>query len=455
MGHDSIVPGTLKTCPTKSNPSSNPVLQPIQTLCELVAIPSVNLMGRPRPGDDPAEAKLTDYLEELFKRLGIPAVRQPVESGGDNLFAMVEPEPTGERNRPLILFEAHQDTVPVTGMTIPPFVPEVRQGRLYGRGSCDVKGGMAAMLVALARLHHERPKRMPTVVLACTVNEEFGFTGATALTTLWQPLEEDTKRGREGEGETGRARNAGVSSLPLSLSPPLPLSPSLFPRRPDCAVVAEPTELQVVVAHKGVMRWRCSTRGRAAHSAMPSAGENAIYRMARALAAIEKYARDIVGTLATHPLCGPATLNVGTIAGGLSVNTVPDHCTIEIDRRIVPGEEHQTARQHLIDHLQREAGLDFTLEHEAPFLLALSLADEHNRPLAERLAAAASGLVEPCRPVGVPYGTDAAAFAAAGVPTVVFGPGSIAQAHTADEWIALDQVEKAAEIYYRFVTSFC
>jgi acetylornithine deacetylase len=177
--------------------------------------------------------------------------------------------------------------------------------------------------------------------------------------------------------------------------------------------------------------------------------------MAKALVAIEKYARDVVGTLATHPLCGPATLNVGTIAGGLSVNTVPDACVIEIDRRTVPGEDHQAARQHLIDYLQREAGLDFALEHETPFLVALTLSDEHNRRLAERLAASASGLVEPCRAVGVPYGTDGAAFAAAGVPTVVFGPGSIAQAHTADEWIALDQVEKAAEMYYRFVKLLC
>jgi acetylornithine deacetylase len=177
--------------------------------------------------------------------------------------------------------------------------------------------------------------------------------------------------------------------------------------------------------------------------------------MATALVAIEKYAREVVGTLGTHPLCGPATMNVGTIAGGVSVNTVPDACTIEIDRRMVPGEEHQSARQHLIDYLERDAGLRFALEHEAPFLEALPLADEHNGPLADRLRAAASGLVEPCRAVGVPYGTDAAAYAAAGVPSVVFGPGAIAQAHTADEWIALDQVEKAAEVYYRFVKSFC
>jgi len=220
-------------------------------------------------------------------------------------------------------------------------------------------------------------------------------------------------------------------------------------------VVSEPTDLEVVVAHKGLVRWRCHARGRAAHSATPGAGDNAIYKMARAVVAIERYAHEVVGTLGTHPLCGPATLNVGTITGGVSVNKVPDRATIEIDRRLAPNEKPDSARQHLIDYLQQKAALGFTLEHDPPYMEGPPLADDHNRPLAERVAKAASGLAAPCRAVGVPYGTDGALFAAAGVPTVIFGPGSIAQAHTADEWIALDQVEIAAEIYYRFVKSFC
>src|SRR5262249_33706533 len=147
----------------------------------------------------------------------------------------------------LMLLEAHQDTVPVGGMTIEPFTPTVRDGRLYGRGACDIKGGMAAMLAACARLAKERPAAMPTVVMACTVNEEHGFTGATALVRQW--------------AESG----------------------GFIPRRPDAAVIAEPTQLQVVVAHKGVVRWRCHTRGRAAHSSQPQMGDNAIFRMARVL----------------------------------------------------------------------------------------------------------------------------------------------------------------------------
>ncbi len=401
-------------------------------------------MGRPRTADDPAEANLTNHLQLLFDRLGIDAVRQAVEPGRDNIFAVVGGANVASASQPLVFFEAHQDTVPVTGMTIPPFVPEVRQGRLYGRGACDTKGGMAAMLFALARLHAERRSDMPTVVVACTVNEEFGFSGALAARSLW----------RRGKNEKETRQEPLSPSLPLPFSTS-PFLRSVLLRRPDYAVVAEPTELQVVVAHKGLVRWRCRARGRAAHSAMPQAGENAIYKMGKALVAIERYARDVVGGLGSHPLCGPATLNVGTIGGGVSVNTVPDDCTIEIDRRMVPHETHDAARQHLIDYLEREAGLGFVLEHEAPFMKALPLADDHNRALADRLLAAASQIGEPCRTVGVPYGTDGATFADAGVPTVVFGPGSIAQAHTADEWVALDQVEKAAEIYYRFVKSFC
>jgi acetylornithine deacetylase/succinyl-diaminopimelate desuccinylase-like protein len=206
----------------------------------------------------------------------------------------------------------------------------------------------------------------------------------------------------------------------------------------------------VVVAHKGVVRWRSTTRGRAAHSAQPETGQNAIYRMARVLVAIERYQEEVVGTLGSHPLCGPATLSVGTIAGGVSVNTVPDRCTIEIDRRLAGCEEPGPARRHLIEYLRRQCDAASWLEHEPPFMSGLALGDDANGPLAERLSAAAREVAGACRRVGVSYATDAAVLAAAGVPAVVFGPGSIAQAHTADEWIDLDEVRQAAEIYYRF-----
>jgi acetylornithine deacetylase/succinyl-diaminopimelate desuccinylase family protein len=387
-----------------------------EILAHLVAIPSVNPMGRDVAGPPFLESRLTDHLETLLRSFGLAVERQPVHPGRENLVGRLDGAISPDEGGEVLLLDAHQDTVPVEGMTIEPFKPEIRDGRLYGRGACDTKGGMAAAIVAIARLAEDRPQGMPTVLMAFTVNEECGFTGARAAAEL--------------------CRSAGPGSI--------------VPRRPDGAVVLEPTGLEVVVAHKGMVRWRCSTRGRAAHSSQPEAGQNAIYRMAGVLQAIEGYARDMAGSLAGHPICGPATLSVGTIRGGVSVNTVPDRCTIELDRRLPPGEDPDEARQGLIDHLTRVLGSDFPIEHEPPYLVGLPLSDEHNAMAAERLARAVRAVTRQCRQTGVPYGTDAADFAAAGVPTVVFGPGHLAQAHTVDEWIALSEVEQAAEILYRF-----
>ena len=270
------------------------------------------------------------------------------------------------------------------------------------------------MLAALSRRAQQRPAGMPTIVMACTVNEENGFTGAEALRELL-------------ESPTG-----------------------LLPRKPDAAVIAEPTDLQVVVAHKGVVRWRCRTLGRAGHSARPEAGENAIYRMARVLGALERYHSELLGGLGSHPLCGQATLSVGTIRGGVSVNTIPDRCTIEIDRRLRPDEDPDEAYRHLVDHLARNPELGFPLEHDPPYMRGLALSDGANGPLARRLAEFVREVVGDRRLLGVSYATDAAFLAAAGIPSVVFGPGSIEQAHTADEWLSLDQLEQAAEVLHRF-----
>ncbi len=372
-------------------------------------------MGGTAAGPEFGEARLTDHLQSLFEDLGLRCRRQQVHPHRENLIASLDGEVDPAKGGKLILLGAHQDTVPVGGMTIEPWNPAVRGGRLYGRGACDVKGGMAAMIAAIARLAREQPPGMPTIVMACTVNEEYGFSGASALRGLLH--------GQEG---------------------------GIILRKPDAAVVAEPTDLDVVVAHKGVVRWRCHARGRAGHSAQPERGDNAIYKMARALRVLEGYQREVVGALGSHPLCGPATMSVGTIRGGISVNTIPAQCTIEIDRRLPPGEEPNEAYRYLIEHLARDGDLDFPLEHEPPYMQGPALSDEENRGLADQMVRIVTGVAGDCRPVGVPYATDAAFIAAAGIPTVVFGPGSIDQAHTDDEWLPLDQLEQAAEILYQF-----
>jgi acetylornithine deacetylase/succinyl-diaminopimelate desuccinylase-like protein len=397
---------------------------PVATLRDLVAIPSINPMGRAVAGPEFFEYRVTEYLEQLFASLGIPTVRQPIAPLRENLIARLDGYPWPEHGGSVILLEAHQDTVPVEGMTIPPFAATVEKGRLFGRGACDIKGGMTSMLAVMARLAAERAKLQgqeiarPTVYMACPVNEEHGFTGALGLCRLWETAD------------------------------------PIFPIKPHVAIVAEPTQLRVIVAHKGAVRWRLHTHGRSSHSSAPEKGANAIFRMAKVLNALERYQKEIVGGLAEHPLCGKATLSVGTITGGISVNTVPDRATIEIDRRLVPGEDPMRARQHIIDFLAQETGLAEHIEHAEPYMKNGGLTDARNGGLADQLVAVVRGLGIASQKSGVAYGTDAACYDAVGVPTVVFGPGSIEQAHTADEWVPLAEVDQVSEAIYRFIAEF-
>ena len=391
----------------------------VQTLVDLVRIPSVNPMGAAVEGDIYLEHRVTKYLEELFTRLDLPFERHTVSPQRDNIIARVDGDVPPEKGGPVIMFEAHQDTVPVEGMTIDPFGAEIRNNRLYGRGSCDIKGGLAAMLVATARLAKDRPRGRPTLIMACTVNEEHGFTGATHWANAYA------------------GKNAQQPS-------------KLLRQIPQATIVAEPTRLNVVVAHKGAVRWRCHTAGTATHSSQPHLGDNAIYHMGRVLQSLETYARDVVKGLGSHPLVGGPTLSVGTIAGGIGVNTVPDRCTIQIDRRVLPGEDPQAAFDHVGEYLKAKLPNGTPVSHDVPFMMTRGLSDEHNGDVAKRLATAIQRAGGPGEHVGVPFGTDAPHFAATGCPTVVFGPGSIDQAHTADEWLDLDQLRAAAEILYDF-----
>lgn len=384
---------------------------PLPLLKDLVSIPSVNPMGRDVSGPEYYEQRVTEYLERHLSRLGVAYEVTEIRPGRANVLARLD----GSASSRTVLLDAHQDTVPVDGMTIPPFEPIEQNGRVYGRGSCDVKGGLAAMLAAFTRLSIDRPAEMPNVVLSCTCDEEATSLGIYRLVGGWM-----------GKAEPSR----------------------LCPSKPDVAVIAEPTELEIVVAHRGATRWKLRTTGRACHSSRPSEGINAIYRMARVLKLLEDYASWLPTSRPAHPLCGPATLSVGLISGGSSVNVVPDSCVIEIDRRVIPGEDNLAARTEIASYLQER--LDFDLIHEEPYCLSPPLGDDLNGELAARLASAVTAVVGTCKTLGVPFGTHASRTAKAGVPSVVFGPGNIAQAHTKDEWIDIAQLRQAAEIYYQF-----
>ena len=383
----------------------------LNLLKKLVSIPSVNPMGRDVSGPEFFETRLTEFLVQSLEETGILYERIEIAPGRSNILARLD----SDQNTKTVLLDAHQDTVPVDGMTIDPFDPVERDGRLYGRGSCDVKGGLAAMFVAFARLAKERPPNRPHVILSLTCDEEATSLGINHLTDSWS-----------GSQPTYR----------------------LCPKRPDVAIVAEPTSLNIVVAHRGATRWKLHTTGRACHSSRPNEGINAIYRMAKVVGCLEEYARWLPDSRPAHPLCGPATLSVGRIDGGSSVNVVPDSCTIEVDRRIIPGEDRFAVIEDLATYLRER--LDFDVQHDPPYCASPPLNDDLNGNLAQQLMRSITDVVGPRQVLGVPYGTHASRIARAGVPAVVFGPGDIAQAHTKDEWIDITQLEQSSEIYYRF-----
>ena len=348
------------------------------------------------------ESRVTAFLEGELRKLGCEFRRQQVAEGRDNISATYTPPHPAPFS---VLFEAHQDTVPVDGMIVEPFGAKVEGGKLYGRGSCDVKAGVAVMLTAFARLVKEKPAGSAQVTVAFTVDEEHGGSGIQSL------------------------MQSGL--------------------RADYAIVAEPTLLNIVHAHKGVARWAIETTGRACHSSRPDQGVNAVYRMARLLTAIEEYAQQLQ-KLPPDPLLGPRTISVGRVLGGVSPNTVPDFCRADVDRRLIPGETYDTATADLDAFLRARPDVDF------PFTLArgsagcLPLGPDLSVELVKRFGATIDSVVGKHTVHPVPFGTDAATVAAVGVPVVVFGPGDIAQAHTKDEWIDLAQLEPAAEILFRF-----
>ncbi len=373
----------------------------LNTLKDLIAIPSVNPMRA--DSGEAAERAAIDCLESLLRAEQIDCERQAVVDGRENLIAVVHA--SGGSTSGGLLLNSHIDTVPVANMAISPFDPVLKDGRIFGRGSCDAKASIAAMLAALLE-HAQRPKRPRPVLFLATVDEEFSFRGS---------------------------RRFIERSWPVS-----------------AAVVGEPTELTNVIAHKGVVRWRLQVRGVSAHGATPELGRSAIYDGARVAVLLEQYASEL-GRRAAHPLLKQPTLNVGRVTGGQAVNMVPDRCEFEIDRRVLPGESATEALKDCEEWLRKRAeGLDFSLED--PFLDDPALETSPDATVVRSLQNAQQcvlGSASPC--VGAHYGTDGSKLAAAGIETVVCGPGNIAQAHTKAEFVEVEQVHLAVRLYDQLI----
>lgn len=367
----------------------------VDLLADLVALPSVNPGGRDVSGPDYTEQAVIDRLAAFLQEHRIDYERQEVLPHRENLIAMAE----GKDRSQTVFLESHADTVAVEGMTIAPFDPVVRDGRLYGRGSCDAKGQLAAMFTALARLLQQGgPATNVAVIAGC--DEEYQFRGVAHLI------------------QSGFRASRGV--------------------------VGEPTELNLIIAHKGCARWRLHVRGKPAHSSNPHLGDNAISKMVPVITALEDYQRELQERPA-HPLTGKPTLAITLIQGGSQINVVPDHCWIAIDRRLVPGEEATYIQAEVAAAIRRVTEVELEWEE---VILDYSMEIDPQERIVQELARAVQNVTgrQPALQ-GVSYGTDASKFVRAGMPTVVFGPGSIARAHTAEEYIEIDQLEQAVEIY--------
>lgn len=367
-------------------------------LRELIALPSVNPAFLPANDPCAGERRVAEFLAATAAGAGLDVDLQPVSKGRANLLTRLVPAGKVSRR---ILLAPHLDTVGGDLERI--FNPRLKNGRLYGRGACDTKGSVAAMLAALMKLAGSpRRPRQTEIVFAGLVDEENGQGGSRALVAK------------------------GFKA--------------------DFAIVGEPTRLEVVTAHKGDLWLQLETRGKAAHGSRPELGENAVHEMARIVGVIETvYSREL--RRRKHSLLGHPTVNVGTIAGGSQPNIVPDRCRISIDRRTIPGETESGVRKEIRDLLRRRRLRASLLNiRNAP---CPPMETDLNLPLVNEFLRSAGQK----KSVGVDYFCDAAVLAAGGIPSVVFGPGDIAQAHTAEEWISLGQLEEGTRMLFRFLQS--
>jgi acetylornithine deacetylase/succinyl-diaminopimelate desuccinylase-like protein len=364
-------------------------------LAELIALPSVNPAFAEAGDPNAGEKRVCDFLAATAASAGLDVEMREVQPNRANLMARLEARGKSKRR---ILLAPHMDTV---GASADQFTPTRKGDRLYGRGACDTKGSVAAMLTAVQRVAQNPNRPRETEIVFCGfMDEEDGQSGSRALA------------------------KSGFKA--------------------DLAIVGEPTLLQAVTAHKGDFWLKIVTKGKAAHGSKPHLGKNAVHAMCPIVEWLET---SYQGALRKkkHPLLGHPTINVGAIRGGQQPNVVPDRCEILIDRRTIPGETARSVIAELEPILARHGGkLENYKANDC-----LPMETDTRLPLVKQFMA----LAKQRAPAGVDFFCDAAVLAAAGIPCIVFGPGDIAQAHTSDEWISLKSLEGATAMLERFLLS--
>jgi len=375
----------------------------IALLRDLVAINSVNPTLVPGAA---GEAQIAAAIAEHMRRAKLDVIVQDVAAGRPNVIGVVEGRAPG---RSLMLC-GHLDTVGVDGMRAP-FDPEIRGDRLHGRGSQDMKSGVAAMIDAACQIA-ARGLEKGRVIVAAVVDEEYASIGADALVTEWTA---------------------------------------------DAAVVTEPTDLEIAVGHKGFAWLDVETGGRAAHGSRPKDGRDAIMRMGRVLQRLEALDRDLQRR-APHPLLGTGSLHASIIDGGRELSSYPDRCRLQLERRTIVGESEEDVR-HDVEAIvtalmqeDREFEARVSLTFARP---AYELAADHALPRALAQAAASTQARHPEAPMSaMSFWTDAAILAGAGIPSVLFGPGG-AGLHSKEEYVNVADVIACRDTLRQLVSDWC
>ena len=302
----------------------------------------------------------------------------------------------------------HLDTVGVIGMKAP-FDPVERDDRMYGRGSQDMKGGVAAMISAARSYALRGGLPAGELIIAAVADEEYASIGAEALVQKWKA---------------------------------------------DAAIVLEPTDLQIGIAHKGFSWVEVTTRGVAAHGSRPRDGRDAILRMGRVLSGLEQLEKQLAAR-DPHPLVEHPSLHASLIQGGRELSTYPDLCTLQVERRLIPGEANQTALHEIQSILKNLSNSDPEFEAEAKYLFgrpSYELPSDSQVP--DLLEASMKKIGKNTTRNGMSFWTDGAILGKAGIPSVVFGPGG-AGLHSIEEYVRINEVIACRDAMIEFIRLFC
>jgi len=371
-----------------------------QVLQEMVSIRSENPFYEP-PEVGYREREMAEYLLERMSSLGLGVEQQEVRPFRPNVFGTLK----GTEGRFTLMLCGHMDTARTVGY---PNAYDVKfeDGRIYGRGACDMKAALAAYL-AVAKVLKESGLRLKGNLIVCgNVDEEFQMLGSKAI-------------GRAGP-------------------------------KADQGIIGEPTNLAICPANKGRVSTKIITRGRAAHSSVPEKGINAVIKMAAVIEAFKDYNDELLAAT-PHPLCGHGRFTPGVIQGGVQVNMVPDYCELEVDRRTQPGETQEQVYAEFLRRLEKIRANDPDLVYEItePTWLIAPNDISPQETVVQALRAAHQSILG--RDPGVQAfvaGSDAPYM---GFPTVICGPGSIAQAHSNPEFVEIREVLDAARLYLHVV----